>query len=204
MSNEAVRIAIGLRLGAPICTPHSCNLCGSQIDNLGTHGLSCRRSPGCIPRHEALNSIIQQSLTTAKVPSILEPVGLSRPDNKRPDGATINPWLRGQPLAWDITVWDTFAVSYHHLSSAGVGQVADMAARRKIDLYRNVAESHHFVPLAFESSGVFSDHSLTFLHQLASRIWSITKEPLEYLKISQRISVCIRNFNCLSIIQCCM
>ena len=76
MSNEAVRIAIGLRLGAPICTPHSCNLWGSQIDKLGTHGLSCRRSPGRIPRHEALNSIIQQSLTAAKVPSILEPVGL--------------------------------------------------------------------------------------------------------------------------------
>ena len=204
MSNEAVRIAIGLRLGAPICTPHSCNLCGSQIDKLGTHGLSCRRSPGRIPRHEALNSIIQQSLTAAKVPSILEPVGLSRTDNKRPDGATIIPWLRGQPLAWDVTVWDTFAVSYLHLSSAGVGQVADMAARRKIDLYRNVARSHHFVPLAFESSGVFSDHSLSFLHQLASRIRSITKDPLEYLKISQRISVCIQNFNCLSIIQCCM
>ena len=120
MSNEAVRIAIGLRLGAPICTPHSCNLCGSQIDKLGTHGLSCRRSPGRIPRHEALNSIMQQSLTAAKVPSILEPVGLSRTDNKRPDGATITAWLRGQPLAWDVMVWDTFAISYLHLISAGV------------------------------------------------------------------------------------
>ena len=148
----------------------TCTVCGSQIDKLGTHGLSCRRSPGRIPRHEALKSIIQQSLTAAKVPSILEPVGLSRTDNKRPDGATITPWLRGQPLAWDVTVWDAFAVSYLHLSSAGVGQVADMAARRKIDLYRNVARSDHFVPLAFESSGVFSDHSLSFLHQLASRI----------------------------------
>ena len=98
---------------------------------------------------------MQQLLPVAKVPSIPEPVGLSRTDNKRPDGATTTPRLRGQPLAWDVTVWDTFAVSNLYLSSAGVGQVADMAARRKIDLYRNVVLSHHFVPWAFESSGVF-------------------------------------------------
>ena len=129
-------------------------------------------------------------------------MGLSRMDNKRPDGATITPWLRGQPLAWDVTVWDTFAHSYLHLSSSGVGRVAELAARRKFDLYKTIAHSHHFVPLAFESSGVLGDESLSFLHQLASRIRSVTKDPLEYLKLSQRISVCIENFN--SIIQCCL
>ena len=45
-------------------------------------------------------------------PAVKEPVGLSRSDGKRPDGATQIPWTRGKPLAWDITIPDTFANSY--------------------------------------------------------------------------------------------
>ena len=32
-------------------------------------------------------------------------------DAKRPDGTTILPWSRGRPLAWDVTVPDTYAES---------------------------------------------------------------------------------------------
>ena len=46
MSNEAVHTAIGLRVGAPICLPHTCNLCGRPADEFGHHGLSCRSSQG--------------------------------------------------------------------------------------------------------------------------------------------------------------
>lgn len=144
---------------------------------------------------------MQKSLTAAKVPFILESVELSCTNNKHPDGATIIPRLTGQPLAWDVTILDTFAVSYLHLLSAGVGQVADVAARWKIDVYRHVARSHHFVPLTFKSSGVFGDHSLSFLHQLASRIWSITKDPIEYLKRSAKESVCVLRLWCLAVLE---
>ena len=41
-----------------------------------------------------------------------EPVGLFRSDGKRPDGATQIPWARGEPLAWDVTVPDTYADSH--------------------------------------------------------------------------------------------
>jgi len=36
-------------------------------------------------------------------------------DNKRPDGTTLFsllPWARGKPMAWDVTVPDTFAESH--------------------------------------------------------------------------------------------
>ena len=49
MSNDTVRIAVGLRLGMPLCQPHSCIHCNSEVTTLGTHGLHCRRSQGRHP-----------------------------------------------------------------------------------------------------------------------------------------------------------
>ena len=39
-------VAVGLRLGIPICRPHLCASCGANVDALGAHGLSCRFSKG--------------------------------------------------------------------------------------------------------------------------------------------------------------
>jgi hypothetical protein len=49
-------------------------------------------------RHTEINSIINRSLTSIHVNSTLEPNGLSRDDGKRPDGMTLVPWIKGQPL----------------------------------------------------------------------------------------------------------
>ena len=38
LDNEAVRVAVGLRLGTSLCEPHQCP-CGKQVDAIGTHGL---------------------------------------------------------------------------------------------------------------------------------------------------------------------
>ena len=65
MDDETVRVAVGLRLGTPLCQPHGCSHCGSEVDPLGTHGLSCRWSEGRHPRHAVLNDIIHRSLTAA-------------------------------------------------------------------------------------------------------------------------------------------
>ena len=60
-----------------------------------------------------------------------------------------------------------------------------------------------FIPVALESSGAFGNHAIDFFHQLAARMRSISHDPLEYLKLCQRIHVCIQNFNCASILGCC-
>ena len=39
LDDEAVRVAVGLRLGATLCEPHQCP-CGATIDSEGTHGLA--------------------------------------------------------------------------------------------------------------------------------------------------------------------
>ena len=106
LSDEAVRVAVGLRLGTPLCIPHQCPY-GAQVDSMGTHGLSCKRSAARIQRHNALNDIIYRSLIRAGVPSTKEPSGLIRSDGKRPDGVTQIPWTSGKCLIWDVTVVDT-------------------------------------------------------------------------------------------------
>ena len=42
LDNEAIRIAVGLRLGVNLCEPHPCP-CGTQVDARGTHGLACKQ-----------------------------------------------------------------------------------------------------------------------------------------------------------------
>ena len=48
MDDNTVRIATGLRLGSPLCRPHTqaCQHCGCDVDQFALHGLSCRWSEG--------------------------------------------------------------------------------------------------------------------------------------------------------------
>ena len=45
LNNEAVRIALGLRLGLSLCGPHRCQ-CREMMKEDGFHGFVCRRSQG--------------------------------------------------------------------------------------------------------------------------------------------------------------
>src|ERR1700759_3148773 len=90
LDDEAIRIAVGIRLGCNLCTPHSC-ICGDLVDDRGIHGLACRRNKGRIIRHSLLNDIVQRSLTKAGFPVIKEPAGLLRSDSKRPDECILIP-----------------------------------------------------------------------------------------------------------------
>jgi len=111
MDDESVRVAVGLRLGCNVCVPHAC-VCGTQVDACGTHAFVCKRAPGRIARHMALNDVVARTFVSAGVPVTKEPIGLARQDGKRPDGLTLIPWQRGKPLTWDVTVAHTLADSY--------------------------------------------------------------------------------------------
>ena len=90
LDDEAIRVAVGLRLGLNICQPHPC-ICETQVDARGTHGLSCKLRSGRMARHHHLNDLIWPALSRAGIPSSKEPSGLSRTDGKRPDGMTLIP-----------------------------------------------------------------------------------------------------------------
>ena len=58
LDDEAIRVAIGLRLGTPLCAEHTCN-CGAWVDCMGTmHGLSCELGTGRLARHQQLNDLV--------------------------------------------------------------------------------------------------------------------------------------------------
>ena len=53
--SEAVRVAVGLRLGLDLFVPHE-YYCGSMVDARGVHSFVCKRAPGRTARHHALNN----------------------------------------------------------------------------------------------------------------------------------------------------
>src|SRR6218665_2525503 len=65
IENEGVRVAVGLRLGLDLCSPHMCQY-GDAVSSDGHHGLVCRLSKGRSIRHHAINDIIWRSLQSAE------------------------------------------------------------------------------------------------------------------------------------------
>ena len=103
LDNDAVRVAVGLRLGSALCEKHVCR-CGKTVNTLGEHAFSCKRSAGRIQRHSYINDIIWRALRKAGIHSSKEPQGLARGDGKRPDGLTLLPWQSGRCATWDVTL----------------------------------------------------------------------------------------------------
>ena len=203
MDDDTIRVAVGLRLGAPLCRPHTCVHCGSDVDTQGTHGLSCRYSQGRHFRHAAVNDIVHRSLVAAKIPARLEPSGLQRSDGKRPDGVTVVPWRSGKLLIWDVTCPDTFSPSYTSIATSEAGAVAASAEGRKQSKYTCLEPIYSFTPVANESAGACGPLTLEFLKDLGRRLSRVTGEASSYTYLLQRLSVAVQRGNSASILGTC-
>ena len=173
LNDDAVRVAVGLRVGARLCEPHKC-ICGAEVDALGTHGLNCKKGSGRIARHNFLNDIIWRALNNADVPSTKEPTGLVRTDGKRPDGLSQIPWAEGKCVTWDVTVTDTLAGYNLASSRAAAGSAAEAAARRKEDKYISLAASYHFMPIEVETLGPINKSGSDFIDDNGRRLRVLT------------------------------
>lgn len=194
LDNSSLRIAIALRLGAPICLPHVC-VCGAAVDNTGRHGLSCRKSAGRLSRHSAVNDLIKRALMSAEIPSRLEPKSLTRNDDKRPDGLTLTPWSSGRCLAWDFTCPDTMAPSHLNTAVSRQGAVASEAEDKKRSKYASISSTYCFVPVAIETLGAFGQDADDFVCELGRRIAVVTGDQRATDFLRQRISVAVQRGN---------
>jgi len=71
----------------------------------------------------------------AQIPSVKEQVGLLRQDGKRPDGTTILPWSREKPLAWEVTVPDTYADAHVSNTAMETRAAGSLATTNKTNKY---------------------------------------------------------------------
>ncbi|XP_029656802.1 uncharacterized protein LOC115230817 [Octopus sinensis] len=174
---KSVQIGISLRLGLDICFPHTCR-CGSVVDRKGLHPLSCRKSPGRIPRHSELNSVVKHALEAAGFPCQLEPPGLLREDGKRPDGVSLFPYKNGKAIVWDATCSDTFASSCLSLSAVEAGSAAKRAETKKASKYASLMDRFIFEPVSVETSGVLGPSTLRFLSKIGRSLGRARNDPV--------------------------
>ena len=194
LSNDAVRVAVGLRLGVKICEAHTCS-CGQMVDVLGTHSLSCKHAPGRSARHHNLNDVVVRALAKAGIPVQKEPLGLVRTDGKRPDGVTLIPWQHGRCLTWDVTVVNSVASSYISVSQRQPAGAAEAAAARKESKYAILEQSYLFQPLAFETLGPLNASAIDFINSIGRRLRDLSDDSRETSFLFQRLSICVQRFN---------
>ena len=125
LSDEEIRVAVGYHLGSSICQPHQC-VCGSFVDARGIHTACLAERVRHGMRHSLINDILWRTIKKAQVLACKEPVGLSRSDDKRPDGATLISSSHGKSLSWNVTVPDTFCKSHITWTASNAGAAVDM------------------------------------------------------------------------------
>ncbi|NJL56119.1 hypothetical protein HC928_13765 [bacterium] len=194
LDDEAVRVAVSLRLGVNLGAAHTCR-CGAEVDCRGLHSLVCKKAPGRIMRHQQLNDLVKRALTSVGVPATKEPVGLLRSDGRRPDGMSLIPWCEGKMVVWDVTVATTLAQSYVDDAARGAGVVAEQAATRKRDKYAELARSYLFLPLAFENLGPMNAEAVEFFKEVGRRLTEDSMDKREAFFLFQRVSVMLQRFN---------
>jgi len=194
LTDEAVRVAVALRLGCSVCVADTCR-CGALVDAQGIHGSVCKQALSRIARHQAINGVIARAITAAGVPVTKEPVGLVRLDGKRPDGLTLIPMQGGKPLTWDVTVVSTLADSCLHSTSHSAGSAAETASNRKETKYSFLPLDFIFQPVAIETLGPLNTSALNFLSKVGRRLTSLSGDSRETSFLFQRLSMLIQRFN---------
>lgn len=171
-----------------------------MVDRRGHHGLSCGRSAGRIPRHSSINDVIRRAFVSAKVPAILEPVGLARDDGKRPDGLTLVPWKMGRPLVWDATCVDTLAPSHLPGTSSDAGHAASAAEDLKRRKYAALGSGYIFEAFGVETLGPWGPGARRVYKDLASRLIDATGDQRAGQYFAQRVSIAIQRGNAASLL----
>ena len=135
------------------------------MDVRGLHGLCCRRSGPRYQRHHQMNDIIWRVIKRAQIPATKEPVSLIQQDGKRSDGTTLLPWARGKPMAWDVTVPDTYADSHIDQTARSMFSCKQGSSEQDCKVWR-ISASHIFLPVTVETAGKWNQSAIGLIQKL--------------------------------------
>ena len=100
----------------------------------GWHGFSCLQSEERFSGYSNLNALIKLSLSSTRIPSVLEPRHLYRTDQQQPYGLKLVPRAVAQQLLWVVTVVDSLGLirrlGTSSVSVCNLGTVAAEADER--------------------------------------------------------------------------
>ena len=74
----------------------------------------------------------------------------------------------------------------------------DKAASNKEVKYRQLANSHIFVPVAIESAGTWNHQAVQLVQELGRRMTAVTEDTREANYLFQRMSVALQRGNAVS------
>ena len=104
------------------------------------------------------------------------------------------------------TALSMFVTVHHHRMTSQIYTYSygiipnNQAERKKKDKYAELAATHHFVPVAIETMGVFGKEAEAFFIELGRRIREETGEPLSFHYLLQRIAVAMQRGNAAAVL----
>jgi hypothetical protein len=108
---------------------------------------------------------------------------------------TLVPWIKGQPLVWDVTVVDTLADSYVLKSSEVSGFAAEMACKRKHSKYSSIIS----LTYVFKTLGPWCKEAIDFINVIGNRLIAESGDSKSKKFLFKRISLAIQRGNAASI-----
>ena len=131
----------------------------------------------------------------------LEPKRLLRDDQKRPDGATLDPWSRGKYLVWDFTCPDTLAPSHLNRSSTAARSAASTAEGNKRTKYAELNQSDYmFVQIGIETLGSWGPAAEEICAEIGGRIARSTGDIRSTAFLKQRLNIAVQKGNAAAVL----
>jgi len=87
LADDAVRVAVALRLGCSACIARTCR-CGALAYAQGLHDLVCKQAPSKTTMYQGTNDVIARAATSAAISVTKEPVRLSALQDMTASGLT--------------------------------------------------------------------------------------------------------------------
>jgi len=111
---------------------------------------------------------------------------------------TLTPWVRGKPMAWDVTVPDTFAESHLGHTARKPGAAATKASTGKAIKYGALSTTHIFFSVTVETAGTLNQLSVELMQELGRRIAVVTGDTRETAFPFQRLSRALQRGNAIA------